>query len=892
MACITSLDVGDTSYRMIDLQAEADARGFGIAELPYVMRVLIENLLRSHALGNPACITEHDLSSTFAWQDNVGKDLPLYVSRVILPDSSGVPALQGLAALREEVCARGGRPDWVQTRLPVDLIIDHSLQVDYWAAPDAMARNMLRERERNSERYAFLQWCQQHFKGIHVYPPGTGIIHQVNLEQAARVVCAATANGDQWLFPDFVIGGDSHTTMVNALGVLGWGVGGIDAEAALLGQPYVFPLPEVIGVCLENALSKDCYTTDLALFITEQLRRENVQNCAVEFFGPAVAHLSVPERATLSNMAPEYGATCGFFAIDHATLAYLGVTGRPRDHIARIEAYAKRQGLFRDPSHPTPRYSRVVRIDLAQVEPSMSGPARPQDRLPLSQVGRDFQSRLNRPLAQGGFVTSKMPSSEAPGPGAISHGAIAVAALTSCTNTSNPEVMIAAGLVARACCERGLRPPPWVKTSLAPGSRAVTRYLEATGLLDPLRQLGFDVVGYGCTTCGGKSGPLAPLMAEHIEQHGIVAVSVLSGNRNFPGRIHKLVQANYLAAPPLVVAYAVAGRIDFDPESEPLAIDSQGQPVFLDDILPKREDIEALVNEVSRAEFYERASDLGDAAWPQGNTPDAGIFPWDPQSTYLVQPPFFKQPAQAPGLAALSRQLHSARALLLLGDSITTDHISPGGEIPVDSPAGHYLVEQGVAQRDFNTYVGRRGNHHIMLRATFANIRIVNQLTPDRQGGWTLHFPEGEMLTVDQAAARYQQEGVGTIVIAGAEYGTGSSRDWAAKGTALLGIRAVIAGSFERIHRSNLIGMGVLPLAFEKGTSWKELGLTGHEIYEFDGVESGVMNGGPITVTARQGEKKISFPVFAQVFTQSQRQLLSEGGMAQQTVTHILRSLA
>ncbi|MFO1302205.1 MAG: aconitate hydratase AcnA [Burkholderiales bacterium] len=871
--------------RMVDLGAAMRERGIAMHAMPFVVRVLAENVLRAHLLRGPEAVSAREVASILDWRAHTGHDLPLFVSRVILPDSSGIPVLQDLAALREAVAARGGDPRRVDTLVPLDFVVDHSLQVDRAGTPDAIAFNMTRELARNAERYAFLRWCQSHFDGIALYPPGSGIIHQVNLERAARVVCTAQADGLTWAYPDFVIGGDSHTPMVNALGVLGWGVGGIDAEAALLDLAYVFPIPEVVGVRLTGTRPPGVFMTDIALLVTRRLREARVVDCAVEYFGDSVARMSIPDRATLANMAPEYGATCGFFAIDETTLAYLRATGRDAAHVGLVEAYAKAAGLFRDAGAPVPQYARVIDIDLAQARPTVAGPSRPQETMRIPEVAPDFRARLDKPLSQGGFARPS--AGDGDGAGVPPHGRIAIAAITSCTNTSNPSVMIAAGLVARNCVRLGVAPPAWVKTSLAPGSQSVTRYLEAAGLMAPLRALGFDVVGYGCTTCGGKSGPLEPGLAATIERDGVVAAAVLSGNRNFPGRIHKLVQANYLMAPPLVVAYAVAGRVDFEPDREPLARNGEGRDVYLRDVLPGDDEVAALVATVDDPAHYAPAAPIGpydadywtaDRTTP-GATPGA-TFAWDPASTYLVRPPFFDADGEAEGdgIASLARALERARVLVMLGDAATTDHISPSGEIPADTPSGRYLLAQGVAQKDFNTYVGRRGNHHVMVRGTFANVRLRNRLTPDLEGGFTRVFPEGDVATVFDAAARYRERGESAIVLAGTDYGTGSSRDWAAKGTALLGIRAVIAGSFERIHRANLIGMGVLPLAFEASQDIASLGLSGSESYRFEGVEDGVLKGAPIRVIAT-GARTVTFSVIAQVFTESQRRLIAEGGM-------------
>jgi aconitate hydratase len=682
--------------------------------------------------------------------------------------------------------------------------------------------------------------------------------------------------------------------MVNALGVLGWGVGGIDAESALLGEAYVFPIPEVVGVQLDGTPPPGVYTTDVVLMITQRLRREKVTSCAVEFFGDAVGRMAVPERATIANMAPEYGATCGFFAVDEATLSYLRSTGRSDAQVALVETFAKRVGLFRNADHQA-HYARTIRIDLSETFPSIAGPSRPQERMRLSEVAPDFRRRLGLSIAEGGFARSV----DAAGgvPGQPEHGAVAIAAITSCTNTSNPQVMIAAGLVARNCVRLGLKPPRWVKTSLAPGAPSVTRYLEAAGLMAPLRELGFEIVGYGCTTCGGKSGPLVPEMAELVEKRGLVAAAVLSGNRNFPGRIHKLVQANYLMAPPLVVAYAIAGRIDFDPMTEPLASDAQGRLVYLKDVLPEDLEIEALLAQANNPAHYAPVHQVhpqSDSFWESAEASLSPVFPWAPSSTYLVKPPFFAASTDtgSGGVELLSRQLRNTRVLVLLGTSVTTDHISPSGEIPIDSPSGRYLIDQGVAQKDFNTYVGRRGNHHVMVRGTFANIRLRNQLTPELEGGWTLQFPERRVVTIFDAAMHYRQREVGLIVIAGTEYGTGSSRDWAAKGTALLGVKAVIAESFERIHRANLIGMGVLPMRFRDGEGWRQLGLNGSESYTFEDVEAGVRTGASIRACAERSDgTRLSFEVFPEMRTAAERRLMAAGGLPSRVLRDLLKGV-
>jgi len=872
------------SLRTIDLaavraQADVDA-------LPFVIRILLENLMRHRAWG--ASVSQAEIARLWQWRMHIGADLPLHVSRVILPDSSGLPVLQDLAALRDAVAAAGGDAARVDTRIPVDVIVDHSLQVDHWGDAQALRRNLKQEFARNDERYRFLKWAQQAYQGLRVIAPGAGIIHQINLEYLASVVVRQQRADGHWAYPDFVIGGDSHTPMVNALGVLGWGVGGIDAEAALLGQAYTFPIPEVVGVRLHGGVRPPALSTDAALLITQTLRAAGVTGAMVEFFGPALAALGIPERATIANMAPEYGATCGFFALDAQSIAYLRMTRGDAAHADFVAAYARAHQLWRDDSKPTPAYTRIIDIDLAQAQLSVAGPRRPQDRMALGQVGADFRRRLTLPVAQGGFGADAASVSRTP----ITHGSVVLAAITSCTNTSNPGVMLAAGVLARKACARGLLPPAWMKRSLAPGSRAVTRYLEDAGLLAPLQALGFHVIGYGCTTCGGKSGPLTSEASQAIIDGNLVTAAVLSGNRNFEGRIHKLIRANYIASPAMVVTYALAGRMDLDFDVEPLGRDPQGRAVFLRDVWPTHDEIAAHLPHASRASLYRETyapAALENPLWQALDAPHGVHFPWDPQSHYLVQPPFFRGlPEDA--LGGLSRQLAHARVLAAFDDSLTTDHISPSGEIPADTPAGQYLSAAGIAPRDFNTYVARRCNVHVMTRATFANIRIKNALVPGTEGGWTCHFPDGVRQTIFDAARAYQQEGVASIILAGKDYGMGSSRDWAAKGSALLGVRAVIAESFERIHRANLVGMGVLPLAFAPGQGWRALGLRGAERFSFAHVRAGVLEGAPIVVTAEDGARPIQFEVRAQVLTQAERQLMAQGGIPAAVLHHFLSS--
>ncbi|MCB9959029.1 MAG: aconitate hydratase AcnA [Rhodospirillaceae bacterium] len=872
----------DGFKRYADIAAAARRHARPVEELPYALRVLLENLERQGLTRPTATVTEADLAAVVAFEDHAGRGLALAVPRVILPDSSGVPALQDLAALRDAIHRAGGDAAAVDPRVPVDVIVDHSLQVDRAGTPDACIHNMTVELERNAERYRFLRWAQGAFAAVRVFPPGSGIIHQINLEHIAEVV---RVGADGFAYPDFVIGGDSHTPMVNGLGVLGWGVGGIDAVAAMLGQDYVFSLPGVAGVELVGSLPAGSTTTDLALHVTQVLRAADVVGCFVEFFGPAAAALSVPERATLANMAPEYGASAGYFPIDRRTVAYVADTRSPaKAHL--VDAYARANTLFRAPGSAAPAYPRVVRIDLADVRPSVAGPKRPQDRLDLAALRPDFTARLARPLAEDGFAVAD--PALRPAPGRLGHGSVAIAAITSCTNTSNPRVMLAAGLVAQKAAALGLTVPAHVKTSLAPGSRAVTLYLEEAGLLAPLERLGFHVVGYGCTTCGGKSGPLGAEVAAEIEAGGLVAAAVLSGNRNFEGRIHRLVRANYIMSPPLVVAFALAGRVDIDLTAEPLAHTAEGRAVHLSDLWPSEQEIAQHLPVAEDGDRLRRAyADPDDgASWGR---PDAGpaLFPWDPASHYLVEPPFL---AAATAGTCSSRDLVGARVLGLFGDSLTTDHISPGGEIPADSEAGRYLLAQGIPRDAFNSYVARRGNHHVMTRATFANLRIKNRLVPGREGGWTRHVPSGEVVSIFEAARRYREAGVPMIVMAGCEYGTGSSRDWAAKGTALLGVRAVIAGSFERIHRSNLIGLGVLPLAFDDDASADSLGLDGSESYDLAGTAAAIAEGGRVSVTAHHCDgRRTVFAASPQLLNDAERRILSDGGVLPRVFHAILR---
>jgi aconitate hydratase len=865
-----------------------------ISDLPFSIRVLLESLLRNC---DGYQVTEADVQNAARWaQGTAGRvEIPFKPGRVILQDFTGVPALVDLASMREAVRRLGKDPLVINPLVPVDLVIDHSLQVDCFGTPEAAERNLSMEMERNRERYLFLRWGQKNFRNLQIFPPGIGIIHQVNLEHLATVVQVQTLGGRPTAFPDTVVGTDSHTTMINGIGVLGWGVGGIEAEAVMLGQSLPLLLPEVVGCELAGNLPPGVTATDLVLTITALLRREGVVGKFVEFFGSGAQRLSVPDRATVANMAPEYGATVGFFPPDDQVLDYLRLTGRSAEHVALVETYLKEQELFRTQQTPVPRYSKVVYLDLGSVEPSLAGPKRPHDRVHLFRVPATFrQALVASPKERGygladGDLERKIPVAIGGTTEILTHGSVVIAAITSCTITSNPGAMLAAGLLARKALERGLRSKPYVKTSLAPGSRAVSEYLRKSGLQEALSALGFFTVGYGCTTCIGNSGPLPEPVARAIREGNLVAVAVLSGNRNFEGRIHPLVKANYLASPPLVVAYALAGRIDVHFDTEPLGFDPAGQPVFLRDIWPTQEEISEVLRECVRPEAFElafRGSCLGPEEWQKLQAPENPLFPWDPASTYIRQAPFFE--GISPELEPV-QPLRNARVLVLLGDSVTTDHISPAGSIPTDSPAGRYLITCGVHPEEFNSYGARRGNHEVMIRGTFANIRLRNFLVPELEGGFTRHFPDGTIMPIYEAAMRYQAEKVPLLVLAGQEYGSGSSRDWAAKGTRLLGVRAVLAASFERIHRSNLIGMGVLPLQFAEGQTWQSLGLTGEEIYDIEGLEDGQLSPGchlQVKAVTPTGQIK-EFAVRVRIDTRVEMDYFRHGGV----LPYVLRQL-
>ena len=875
-----------TCYRLLALEEQGMAKVCG---LPFTIRILLENLLRSHAAGR---VPWEEVVRLARWKPSADpQEIPFMPSRVLLQDFTGVPAVVDLAAMRSAVQRLGGDPSRINPLVPADLVIDHSIQVDFYGAPEALEKNVALEYERNRERYSLLKWAQEAFRNFRVVPPSQGICHQVNLESLATVVHLETGEGDPVAFPDTLVGTDSHTTMINGLGVLGWGVGGIEAEAVLLGQPYYMLVPEVLGVRLSGRLPEGATATDLVLTVTEALRRKGVVGKFVEFFGPGLASLSLPDRATVSNMCPEYGATAAFFPVDGETLKYLSLTGRQPEQVERVESYTREQRLFYDPDAPQPLYSDLLELDMAKVESCLAGPRRPQDRIPLKAMKDRFLVDLHQVYAKRKSSTG--PDSKGEGqkaPTGIQHGSVVIAAITSCTNTSNPSVMIGAGLLARKAAARGLTVPRHVKTSLAPGSRVVVDYLSEIGLLGSLEELGFHVAGFGCTTCIGNSGPLPEEVRREVREQDLVVAAVLSGNRNFEARIHPQVKANYLASPILVVAYALAGRVDLDLLREPLGRDADGKPVYLRELWPKAEEIQDAVHRSIRLEmFHKRYRDvyLGDARWLELPVPEEAIYPWDPASTYIREPPFLQGMARDP---APVQDIRGARVLVLLGDSVTTDHISPAGSIPAASPAGRYLIEQGIQPQDFNSYGSRRGNHEVMVRGTFANIRIRNLLVPDREGGWTHDFLAGEILSIYEAAVRYQERGIPLIVLAGREYGTGSSRDWAAKGTQLLGVRAVVAESYERIHRSNLVGMGVLPLQFLAGQNARSLGLTGAEVFSIEGLSEGLAPGKELGITVQTEKGKThSFRVMARLDTTIEVRYYRNGGILQTVLRALMR---
>lgn len=852
------LQVGDQSYAYYSLK-DLEEQGFGpVSRLPFSMKVLLEAAVRQV---DGKSVTEEHVKQLASWSEGAGKnkEVPFKPARIVLQDFTGVPAVVDLAAMRQAMADVNGNPDRINPLVPVDLVIDHSVMVDQFGNDDALAYNMKREFERNEERYKFLRWAKDSFENFRVVPPATGIVHQVNLEYLAKVAQVKEENGQKVVFPDSLVGTDSHTTMINGLGVLGWGVGGIEAEAGMLGQPLYFVTPAVIGFKLIGQLQEGATATDLALTVVQMLRKKGVVGKFVEFYGDGLSNISLADRATVANMAPEYGATMGFFPVDDETLQYLRSTGRDEELVQLVEAYYKEQGLFRVDGMEAPQFTDTLELDLATVKPSLSGPRRPQDRIDLDEMKANWQATLQKPIQDGGFgvaadAMSKKVTVEHPNGqhSELGTGSVVIAAITSCTNTSNPSVMLGAGLLAKKAVERGLVKPAFVKSSLAPGSRVVTEYLTRAGLLPYLEKLGFNVVGYGCTTCIGNSGPLPDEVSKAIADNDLTVAAVLSGNRNFEGRIHAQVKANYLASPPLVVAYALAGNVNIDFKTEAIGQDEQGQPVYLRDIWPTAQEIAEAFKQGMDAElFRQQYASVFDAneQWNQIEAPTGQLYDWDERSTYIQNPPFF---VGLKGELADIIEIRGAKVLALLGDSVTTDHISPAGNIAVNSPAGKYLQEHGVEVRDFNSYGSRRGNHEVMMRGTFANIRIRNQMIPGVEGGYTKYLPTDEVMSIYDAAMKYQQDGTSLVVLAGKEYGTGSSRDWAAKGTNLLGVKAVIAESFERIHRSNLVGMGVLPLQFAGNTGWKDLGIDGTETFDILGLSNEITPGQTVKVEAKR----------------------------------------
>jgi len=876
-----TLRAAGNSFEIYRLDA-LERAGIGqIAHLPFSLKVLLENLLRHE---DDRFVHPDDVRALAAWKAVGGaeKEISFMPARVLLQDFTGVPAVVDLAAMRDAIRALGGDPKKINPLLPAELVIDHSVQVDKFGAADAFAFNAGLEMERNIERYAFLRWGQKGLRNFKVVPPDTGICHQVNLEYLARVVFGEEVDGVRMAFPDSLVGTDSHTTMVNGLGVFGWGVGGIEAEAAMLGQPLSMLIPEVIGFKLHGRLPEGATATDLVLTVTHMLRKKGVVGKFVEFYGTGLSSLTLPDRATIANMAPEYGATMGFFPVDAETLAYLRFTARPEEQVKLVEAYCKEQGLFRTDATPDPVFSDRLELDLAQVVPTMAGPKRPQDSVPLTQAKAAFEKSLTAPAKRVSMQNNGDKFE-------LADGSVVIAAITSCTNTSNPSLMLGAGLLAKKAVERGLSSKPWVKTSFAPGSKVVTDYIEKAGLWPYLNSLRFNLVGYGCTTCIGNSGPLPESIGKVIKDNNLVAVSVLSGNRNFEGRINPHCRANYLASPPLVVAYALAGRMDFDMVNEPIGNDKTGKPVYLRDLWPTPQEVEtAMRNSVSTEMFRNEYADVfaGDEHWRALPIPEGDLYAWDDSSTYIKNPPYFENMPRTPGPLS---DLRGLRALAVLGDSITTDHISPAGSIPSDSPAGKYLIAHGVQPADFNSYGARRGNHEVMMRGTFANIRLRNLLAPGTEGGWTVYQPGNENMTIYQAAMKYRDEGVPLVIFAGKEYGSGSSRDWAAKGTILLGVRAVVAESFERIHRSNLVGMGVLPLEFLPGENFKSLGLAGLETFDFEGLAGDFAPRKKIQVIARdpQGKEK-RFSAVARIDTPFEVAYYQHGGILQYVLRQML----
>lgn len=882
---LRELQVNNANYHYFSLPALESAGLHGISQLPHSLKILLENLLRHE---DNLTVNRDDIQAVAAWlaTKTSDREIAYRPARVLMQDFTGVPAVVDLGAMRDAIKKMGGDPEQINPLSPVDLVIDHSIQVDSFGTKNAMSINAQMEMQRNAERYSFLRWGQTAFANFRVVPPDTGICHQVNLEFLAKTIWHDQQDGASLAYPDTLVGTDSHTTMINGLGVLGWGVGGIEAEAAMLGQPISMLIPEVVGVRLLGKLREGVTATDLVLKLTQLLRKKGVVGKFVEYFGPGLHDLPVADRATIANMAPEYGATCGFFPIDQATLHYLQLTGRDTQTLALVEAYAKAQGLWHDVSHPEPIFTDIVEFDLSQVEPSLAGPKRPQDRVEFNQL----QPAFDQLMTDAKRLNEKDTSYTTDDGLALHHGDVVIAAITSCTNTSNPSVLLAAGLVAKKALEKGLQRKPWVKSSLAPGSQVVTQYLHATGLDKPLDQLGFDTVGYGCTTCIGNSGPLPDSITKTVADNDLIVSAVLSGNRNFEGRIHPLVKANWLASPPLVVVFALTGTVCIDLANDPIGQDKQGQPVYLKDIWPSNAEVAHEVAKITSGMFREQYADVfaGNDEWQAMPIPTGNTYTWQQDSTYIQHPPFFADMQHTPNKIS---NIENARLLALLGDSITTDHISPAGSIKTDSPAGKYLQAQGVAVKDFNSYGARRGNHEVMMRGTFANIRIKNEMVPGIEGGMTKHYPSGDIMSIYDAAMRYQADHIPLIIVAGKEYGTGSSRDWAAKGPKLQGVQAVIAESFERIHRSNLIGMGILPLQFKAGENRQTLKLNGTEVISITGLNDSMQAGNEIqAIIKRVDGSETMVTLLSRIDTQNEVEYYRHGGILQYVLRKMLQN--
>lgn len=889
----SSLQVGNNKYSYYSLP-QLEEKGVGpVSRLPFSIQVLLEAAVRQF---DGRAVTNDHVKQIANWIEERAnkKEIPFKPARIVLQDFTGVPAVVDLAAMRSTMKKVGGDPEKINPLVPVDLVIDHSVMVDSFGSKDALAFNMNAEFERNEERYRFLRWAQTAFDNFRAVPPATGIVHQVNLEYLATVAATKHEDGEDFVFPDSLVGTDSHTTMINGLGVVGWGVGGIEAEAGMLGQPLYFVTPEVVGFKLTGRLAEGSTATDLALTVTEMLRKKGVVGKFVEFYGDGLSNISLADRATVANMAPEYGATMGFFPVDDETLNYMRMTGREEEQIKLVEEYYKAQGLFRTDATPDPVFSETVELDLGSIVPNLAGPKRPQDRVELTNMKESFNNVLRAPIDQGGFDLSdadiakkaevKYPDGST---SELKTGSVVIAAITSCTNTSNPSVMLGAGLVAKKAAEKGLTKPGYVKSSLTPGSKVVTQYLHDAGVMDSLETLGFHVAGYGCATCIGNSGPLPDEVSKAVSESDLTVASVLSGNRNFEGRVHAQVKANYLASPPLVVAYALAGTVDIDLINDPLGHDKDGKPVFLKDIWPTADELKEAMSKVNPALFKKEYANVfaSNERWNQIDAPKGKIYEWD-ESTYIQEPPFFTN--TSPELEDIA-EIKGAKTLALLGDSITTDHISPAGNIAPDSPAGKYLQERGVDRKDFNSYGSRRGSHDVMMRGTFANIRIRNVMAPGTEGGYTTYLPTDEVMSIYDASMKYQEDKTPLVILAGKEYGTGSSRDWAAKGTFLLGVKAVIAESFERIHRSNLVGMGVLPLQFAEGTSWKSLGITGKETFDIQGLSNDVQPGQNLKVLAtREDGSSFEFDAIVRLDSAVDVDYYKNGGILQT----VLRQLA